>query len=228
MKRLFLYFAVTLGILILETNTVSAQINNRIGVDQSGTLLRVKNTDFDNVVGSPYLLKDWANGNVKFVNANPIQNVALKLDLLENVLVVKGKDEVENLFDTKVIEFTLNDPELGKARLFRAGFINSKNQAIPSYLEVLYDGKTKFLVREVKTIIESKGYNTSTVTKNIDSSLEYYISKANNAVTLVKLNEKSILTVLDKPELAKYVKDSKLNLKDIPDIVKLLQYYDSL
>lgn len=227
MKKLFLCIALTLCIILfLKPSTVNAQINNTIGLDQSGMLLRVKNSAFDNIVGSPYLIKDWTNGNVKFFGADPIQNVALKLDLMENLLVVKGKNDQENLFDTKVSEFTLNDS--GKERLFRAGFTSSKNLAIPGYFEIIYDGKTKLLVRELKSIIESTGYNTSTITKNISSSVEYYISKADNVVNLVKLNEKSILAILDKSELAKYVKDNKLNLKNRDEVVKLLQYYDTL
>lgn len=227
MKRLFIFFAIALGTFcFLKTNTVSAQITNRISLDQGGTLLRVKNTALENVVGSPYLLQNWTKGNVKFADANPINNVELKLDLLENVLVTRGKNDLENVFSSKVVEFTLDDS--GKQRLFRTGFVKSNNQAIPSYLEVLYDGKTKLLVREVKTVIESTGYNITIVTKNINSSLEYYISKANGPVNLIKLNDKSILTVLDKPELAKYIKDNKLNLKEIGDVLRLLQYYDTL
>lgn len=227
MKKLFLCISITLGfILILKPNVVNAQVSSAIGLDQSGMLLRVKNSAFDNVVGSPYLIKDWTNGSVKFFSADPIQNVSLKLDLMENLLVVKGKNDQENLFDTKVSEFTLNDS--GKERLFRAGFTSSKNIAINAYFEVLYDGKTKFLFRELKSIIESTGYNTSTITKNISSAMEYYISKADNVVNVVKVNEKSILAILNKPELAIYVKDNKLNLKSTADIVKLLQYYDTL
>jgi hypothetical protein len=217
MKRLFIFFAIALGTFcFLKTNTVSAQITNKISLDQGGTLLRVKNTALENVVGSPYLLQNWTKGNVKFADANPINNV----------LVTRGKNDLENVFSSKVVEFTLDDS--GKQRLFRTGFVKSNNQAIPSYLEVLYDGKTKLLVREVKTVIESTGYNITIVTKNINSSLEYYISKANGPVNLIKLNDKSILTVLDKPELAKYIKDNKLNLKEIGDVLRLLQYYDTL
>ncbi len=226
MKYPFLCIVTLIAVLlIVSTGKINAQVTNRVAVDASGSLLRVKNTGNENVEGSPYLLKNWVNGSVKFADAMPAKNVSLKLDLLENLLVVKGKDETENLFSAKVIEFTLNED--GNERLFKGGFIDSKGDPIPCYLEVLYDGKTKFLVREIKTIIESKGYNTATITKKIDDTKEYYISKGNNTAYLVRLTEKSIIPLLEKPELTNFIKENKLSLKNKLDVVKLLQYYDS-
>lgn len=219
-------YIVVLILMSVTTQSAFSQLTNKVTVDRGGSTLRVKSGTDQNVIGSPYLLDTWSKGNVKFVNSKPTENVELKLDLLENVLVLKGADGSENVFSDKISEFTLNI--LGKDRLFKSGYLDSKNNLIPSFFEVLYNGKTKFLCKEGKMIIESKGYNTNTVTKKIENTTEYYISKANNSVSLVKLNEKSILTYLANSELVKYVKDNQLNLKLKEDIIKLLQYHDSL
>ena len=209
------YFIVLIVIISsLTAKTSVAQLTNKVAVDRAGTNLRVKSSADQSIIGSPYLVDVWAKGNVKFVNSKPAENVDLKLDLLENV------------FNEKISEFTLNI--IGKERLFRSGFLDSKNNLISAFFEVLYNGKTKFLSKEGKMVIESKGYNTNTITKKIENTTEYYISKANNSVSLVKLNEKVILTYLGIPDLAKYVKDNELNLKTREDIIMLLQYYDSL
>lgn len=219
-------YIVVLFVLSLTTQSSFSQLNNKVTVDRGGSTLRVKSGTDASIIGSPYLVDTWSKGNVKFFNSKPFDNVDLKLDLLENILVLKGADGSENVFTEKISEFTLN--VLGKDRMFKSGFIDSKNQLISGFLEVLYNGKTKFLSREGKMVIESKGYNTNTVTKKIENTTEYYISKANNSVNLVKLNEKSILAYLGNPDLTKYVKDNQLNLKIKEDIIKLLQYYDSL
>jgi hypothetical protein len=220
------FTGILLILLAIMADNSFAQLTNRVAVDRSGSTLRVKSSTDQNLIGSPYLVDSWSKGNVKFVNAKPADNVDLKLDLLENVLVLKGADGSENTFTEKISEFTLNI--LGKDRLFKSGFLDSKNQLITAYFEVLYNGKTKFLSKEGKMVIESKGYNTSTITKKIENTTEYYISKSNNSVSLVKLNEKAILTYLAIPDLGKYVKDNQLNLKTRDDIIKLLQYHDSL
>jgi len=220
------FTGILLILLAIMADNSFAQLTNRVAVDRSGSTLRVKSSTDQNLIGSPYLVDSWSKGNVKFVNAKPADNVDLKLDLLENVLVLKGADGSENTFTEKISEFTLNI--LGKDRLFKSGFLDSKNQLITAYFEVLYNGKTKFLSKEGKMVIESKGYNTSTITKKIENTTEYYISKGNNSVSLVKLNEKAILTYLAIPDLVKYVKDNQLNLKIRADVIKLLQYHDSL
>lgn len=217
---------VVLFVLSLTTQSAFSQLNNKVAVDRGGSTLRVKSGTDQNVIGSPYLDDNWARGSVKFVNAKPAENVELKLDLLENILVLKGADGSENVFSEKISEFTLNI--LGKERLFKSGFLDSKNNPIPSFFEVLYHGKTKFLSKEGKAVIESKAYNTNIITKKIEETTEYYISKANNGVVLIRLNEKFILTYLANPSLVKYVKDNQLNLKSKEDVIKLLQYYDSL
>ena len=221
------YFIVLIVIISsLTAKTSVAQLTNKVAIDRAGTNLRVKSSADQSIIGSPYLVDVWAKGNVKFVNSKPAENVDLKLDLLENVLVLKGGDGSENVFNEKISEFTLNI--IGKERLFRSGFLDSKNNLISAFFEVLYNGKTKFLSKEGKMVIESKGYNTNTITKKIENTTEYYISKANNSVSLVKLNEKVILTYLGIPDLAKYVKDNELNLKTRDDIIKLLQYCEPL
>lgn len=212
--------------LSLTAQSAFSQLNNKVTVDRGGSTLRVKSGTDANIIGSPYLVDNWSKGNVKFFNSKPVENVDLKLDLIENVLVLKGADGTENVFTEKISEFTLNI--LGKDRMFKSGFIDSKNQLIPSFLEVLYNGKTKLLSKEGKMVIESKGYNTNTVTKKIENTTEYYISKPNNSISGVKLNEKSILSYFANPSLVKYVKDNQLNLKSKDDIIKLLQYFDTL
>jgi hypothetical protein len=68
-------------------------------------------------------------------------------------------------------------------------------------------------------VIESKGYNTSTITSTIEITSEYYISKSNYSVNLVKHNVKAILTYLGTPDLCNYVKNNQLNLKKRDDII---------
>jgi len=208
------------------TDVVQAQQNNKISQNAGGSLLRVKKSNGDDVIGSPYLLEEWVKGNVKFKDNTSARNGDFKYDVIEDLLVVKSESGEENIFSDPIDEFTLTVK--GNSKLFKNGFSGENGVNGKSYFEVIYNGKTKLLKRYSKTIIESKGYNTSTITKKYEESSLYYIAKADNKLIPIKKNEKSILDALQKPELSKYVKDNKLNLKSDEDIEKLLAYYDTL
>jgi hypothetical protein len=226
MKAKYIY--ITLIILLLSINGTNsfAQLSNRVVANANGDILRIKKEDPGDVTGSPYLYDDWVKGNVVFADNTATRNVELRYDVLDNVLVTKSKTGEENIFSDPVSEFTLNI--LNKERLFKNGFTGGNGINNKTFFEVVYNGKTKILKREVKTILESKGYNTGTISRKIENSSIYYIAREDKSTEVIKNNEKSILTALGKPELATYVKDNKLNLKNDADIVKLLTHYDTL
>lgn len=203
-----------------------AQITNSVYARADRMVIRTRTAAESDVLGSPYLVDDWAKGNVKFKDNSFARNGDLRYDVLEDVLVVKGTDGNENVFDAPVDEFTLNI--LGKERLFKTGFTGDKGITEKTYFEVIYNGKHKFLKRTTKTLIESRAYNSASVTKKLEDAIIYYIAGPDNKVRVVKRNEKAILDVLKNPQLNKYVKENKLNLKEDVDIIKLFTYYDTL
>lgn len=179
------------------------------------------------LVGEPYLYKDFKKAMVKFGGgASSPGYYEIKYDQLEEAIVVKGKGIDEELaFSDPVVEFKFDE----SGRLFRNGFSPVDKATEKSYYEVLYDGKTKYLKRSTKVIIEAKEYNSATVTKKIEDDSALYIAKEDKKPLSVKANEKSVLKVLGKEaELSKYIKDNKLNLKNDGDMGKLLAYYDTL
>lgn len=213
-----------LSFFIFSSNNLLAQVYGNVNMGADRSIIRAKSTA-DDVVGNPYLLETWVTGDVKFVDGNTANGVALKYDVLEGVLVVKGPNGEENTFKDPVKEFTLK--EGGKSRIFRNGF-NIATLEGKKFAEVIYDGKSKFLKVEAKMIIESKGYNTGTITKKIEDTKSYFLIKQDGTPILVKNNEKSMLAILNRPELSKYIKDNNISFKSEDDIAKLLTYYDSL
>ena len=80
------------------------------------------------------------------------------------------------------------------------------------------------------TIIESKSYNSPTVTKKIETEIHYFVQLPSTGKDLisVKRDNKALLAALNKPELESYVKTNKLNIKKDEDLLKLLNYYSTL
>lgn len=222
-----LVFSVVLAALsaFLTEGKAQAQQSTKVAQNYGGSIVRVRKTSADEVTGSPYLLEEWTKGNVKFKDNTTARNGDLKYDVSEDLLVVKGANGEENLFSDPIDEFTLSIG--GKVRLFKTGFKGEKGINEKSYFEVVYNGKIKLLKRYSKTVIESRTYNSATVTKKFEESSVYYIAKSNSDLIPIKKNEKSIIDALQKPDLTKYIKDNKLNLKSEDDIARLLEYYDT-
>ncbi|MCZ4224018.1 hypothetical protein [Pedobacter rhodius] len=206
---------------MLFSCVVQAQIKT---VSTYKNLITVKESRGD-LEGSPYLFPQWEMATIKFSpGINPITD-NIKYDLLEDMLVTKGENDEEYEFKDMPAEFVLSNTK----EVYRNGFMPVDGMTVKTFYNVIYDGKIKFLKKLSKTIIESKGYNTGTVTKKVAEVINYYLVKADNKPVKVKNNEKAFIAVLGRgDELTKYIKENKIDLKSNEGIIKLLTYYDTL
>jgi len=187
-------------------------------------LITVKESRGD-LEGSPYLFPQWETAIIKFSpGINPLTE-SIKYDLLDDILVSKGENDQEYTFKDMPTEFILSNTK----EVYRNGFMPVDGMTVKTFYNVIYDGKVKFLKKLSKTVIESKGYNTATVTKKVTEATNYYLVLSDNTPVKVKNSEKNFITVLGKgDELSKFIKDNKLDLKTNSGIVSLLTYYDTL
>jgi len=175
--------------------------------------------------GSPYLFPQWEIATVKFSPGINSLTENIKYDLLEDILVAKGENDQEYSFKDMPAEFILSNTK----EIYRNGFEPVDGMTVKTFYNVIYDGKVKFLKKVTKTVIESKGYNTATVTKKVAETTNYYLVLGNNTTVKVKNNEKGFISILGKgDELSKYIKENKIDLKTNEGAVKLLTYYDTL
>lgn len=214
--KLFRYLFASAMMVVCVTG-VKAQVYSEIAVGSGGSLIRAKTANGD-VVGSPFLLKDWVGGKVMFEGAEPNVSEKINFDVMEGVLVMK-KGNQEYLFKEPVTEFILNAPD--GERLFR--------KIGGSFYEVLYDGRTKLVQKHVKTIMESTAYGSATVTKKIESETAFYLVVSGQLTEKIK-NENGLVTALSNKstELKAYIKANKFSFKRNDDVINLLKYYDSL
>ncbi|WP_231427023.1 hypothetical protein [Pedobacter sp. Leaf250] len=219
MKKLLFFFIATLTHL-----TADAQVYGNVNMGGDRQIIRAKRTDSD-FEGSPYLFSDWQKAVVQFgTGIEPASN-EVKYDLLADLLVLKGKDGEEYEFKDQPKEFLVTSTK----ELYKNGFSPIDKFTDKTFYQVIYDGKVKFLKKVTKTVIDSKGYNTATVTRKIADDTNYYLVKADNKIVKVKYNEKSIVSALGRnDELSKYIKENKIEVKSIDGIIKVLSYYDTL
>lgn len=184
----------------------------------------IKKYRYENITGSPYLHEDWQEGRVILGNGNVYENVPLRYNLIEDLLLFRTREGQELGFVQPVQEFQFN----GSTVVYRSGFAPADNHTAASFYEVVTDGEVKLLKKTHKAVREEKAYGTATINKNILAYTNYYIVLDNR---LVKVKSgKNLLQALPDhtAELEKYVKEHKLKLKDEAEMARLVAYYNTL
>lgn len=225
MKLKFLTVAFGISFFLMNIDAF-AQVYRGVNAGAGSTIVRAKSTD-SNIEGSFYLFDDWKPGKVEFSDGSEPQTKDIKFDVVDNLLVVKGDKDTESTFVSPVSKFFVQ--ENGKWLEFRKGFTGKDlNEGI--FIQVIHSSpKSSFFKKESKTVIESKGYNTATVTKKIETTSTYYLQQGSDKqLTLAKRDNKSLISLLNKPEIDTFLKANKLNLKRDEDLIKLFTFYDTL
>ncbi|WP_443937139.1 hypothetical protein [Pedobacter sp. MW01-1-1] len=219
MRRILVLFVCLVGFF-----SADAQIYRNVDMGGDHLSIRAKKTD-DSFEGSAYLFDDWRKAIVQFGAGTEPAAADIKYDLLEDVLVLKGKDEEEYQFSTPPTQFLITSTK----ELFKNGFAPIDKFTEKTFYKVIYDGKVKYLKKTSKQLIESKGYNSASVTKKVAEDTNYYLVTEDNKPKKVKNTEKALLAVLGKEDqLTKFIEANKLNVKSTDDLIKLFTYYDTL
>lgn len=200
-----------------------------------GNGMPIKEFDYTNVVGSPYLFDEWHTGSVALNNGKLFDSLLLKYNVKDDDVYFKNADDSPMAFKDGVRSFTLIDDNK-KSHIFRNGYANAPGITDRSYLEIIAAGKVQFLKKESKSIVDTKEYGSGVTERRFMQSAKYYLyidpedKTGKGKMILVKKDQKSILNALkDKEEeLIDYIQKNALNLKNEEDIVKTINYYNTL
>ncbi|WP_231458504.1 hypothetical protein [Pedobacter sp. Leaf132] len=182
--------------------------------DQTGKPLT--DAKYENVTGSPYLVEEWTNAEVKLADNNMIKPAEVRYDMVSDKLLFRQENKVYEFFP-KVAAFTLFTKSGKRTFLLKNG-INNDN----GYYELLNNGKITLLKKVKKVVLEAKGYNSANVEKLIDESKKYYILNDGKEKE-VKLNKNSLVSVLPnyKAQIDLY-KGKLSNEKDFLELITSL------
>ena len=221
----------------MPSNAPGITSRGGISLNQSGlrgTGLKYNDGSFVNekdadVRGSPFFDDDWMNGSVLLVTKEKIDSVLLKYNLYSDQLQVKVDEKVYG-FSIDVLEFLLPDPLTADVFLFRSGFIAVPGMSEKSFYRVLYDGKTKLLLK-YKKLIGSEMTSTPGVKARVfEDQKSYFILTASGKMEKIRKKNREILDLLEgkKEELKKMINSKKMRMDNDEEIINLLEYYDSL
>jgi hypothetical protein len=211
-------------------NFTLQNFSNSKGIMTGNGLWIKKNINNNNIKGSPYLFDSWYSANALVYTKD---NVAYKFrELNYNVQL----ERFESKFSEDSI-FVFNPKNIGKViingKTFKR-YLDSEFQR-NSYFEELVVTNSFVLLRKYEIGIKEGMYNPLTQQKTTDDEMivkeKYFYTTDNENLKLTQLKRSFILKSIesDKRDLLKqYAKDNDLSFKDINDLKKIFNYYNTL
>ncbi|MBN2613231.1 MAG: hypothetical protein JXB00_16880 [Bacteroidales bacterium] len=236
MKRPLLFFLIQLltGYLFSQADPVKVITENDMRDFTSGTPAVVTNMDalYEGVHGTPYLSEEWLTGDILFTDNKQINGVKLKYNVY--------KDELEYLNSTSGKSFVVQREQIKGFRIqedlnrrYFEGYQLKAGKNNVSFVEVVYSGSIKLLVKHKKTFIPAdyKGaYSSGVKYDEYKDDKEYYAVLQNGEICKIKLNRKQVLEMLSskKDEIEKYISEKQPDLSNLDEVLKILTYFDNL
>lgn len=215
--------------------SLAQQLSNDV-VDVNSTFQMRTNMDprsleqkYSGVDGKPYLTDDFVKGNVATKDGVILKNVLLRFDQVEQNLLMKEEGNKILAFKDALLGFSIELAEGTKPLTFETGFASGSGTSEKTIFETFNKGNARLLRTVKKSIDQSRGYGGA-IAKSVTQITKYYISIGKkNSPTELKLEEKSILKVLgaDNDVNMSYIKENKLNLKKLEDVIAFLDFYNS-
>ncbi len=191
--------------------------------DVKGEIIRtIKYADLE---GSPFYSASWIKGNVEFADGKVLNDINLKYDQVKDALLFKGKDGEELYFIDAVKKFSLNE------MVFRNGFLPYKRFTKQSFYEIVSNGEISLLKKNVKSISEYRAYNSANVSQRINENRNIFIGRENKIIASQNDDIKTIANAIDFNKssfIIDFSNKNKLNLKKEEDLIRLVNYYNSL
>lgn len=187
------------------------------------------NVKFARVVqGSPFFIDRWNKGYISTREGKKLRDLSIRLNLADQQLHYL-KDGVEYVTDQPLSEVLIDDQQTGQLFVFRSGFPPVHHTSNKTYFQALAEGEVVLLKHLRKIITESTPFGSATTQQIIRDSETYYIWKK-GAMIKVKKEKDSLLSALKdkKEQLETFISQSRINFKSEEDLVKVVNYYNSI
>jgi len=219
MKKIIYLFLFATGIIQGQT------IGNGDGITtdtQAGIVIREVPID-----GSAYMNDIYKKGTT-LINDISKTEALMRYDAYNDAVEILDENgTARKLLRRKNIKAVFDD------KTYEVVEYQSGGKAKLGYFNPLNDGQTQLLYKPKKIFLQAEkpdnGYDTYTPPHYKDIST-YYIKKGEYPAVEVKLSKRNILKVLEDKTvlLKKFIDKYDLNLKDEDDVIRLLDYYDTL
>tara|TARA_R110002073_G_scaffold336208_1_gene530873 strand:- start:16367 stop:17068 length:702 start_codon:yes stop_codon:yes gene_type:complete len=224
-----LFFTVLVCGQTLQLSNTSSDYQEIVGLSTIDVQSMAKKNALNKVEGSPYLYESWANESKLFFNGKVYNFTFFNYNMYADRFEAKiAADSV----------FVINANNVEKVEINNLHFKRFYDSELrrDSYFEELIDFKGYKLLKKHTVKIRKGTVNSLTKVKmNPDSLVPevwfYSFHKATKNLNKIKLKKKSILSLIDERnqnEVSKYVKNNRQSYSNTEDVLKILQFYNTL
>ena len=178
-------------------------------------------------VGSQYLNEIYQEGTA-IIDSSKEENRLMRYNAYTDEMEFLSKEQKPlRLLKRENIEVILN------GKKYQVLYYNFKNKIAKGYFNPLNEGEVVLYLQPKKRLSMAEapdnGYDDLASAK-YEIKFEYYLKKGDKPITKIEINRKAILNQLgDRKEAIKsYIKENKLRLSKLEDVIEVLNYYNGV
>lgn len=190
--------------------------------------------------GHDFVYNEWNRGMLVLNDSVFSKQDYLKYDALNDRVLIKSSNnsnEIMNITDRTLTGFSILDVTKNlKHDFVKLNGAHFKDNAASGFYEIIFNlSNTNYFIKKNKKIIFDPNRSKGTMAINnlpleYKDNNSYYIKNSEGLYANVRLNKKSIKSVLTKNILKvnEFIKINKIKFKSEQDVMKLVNYYYSI
>lgn len=187
---------------------------------------------YGDVSGSAYLFPDFKYATIVLTDGRQYSNVKARINLVEHeVNFIASNGEEGYIGKGMVTAITINDTTKQgiKKYTFQSGYPTTDNQTVIHFYQVLASGKAKLLKSINKNIEERLNELSGEKSKEFAVRENMYL-QIGGGLKRIKKDAGFFLGLMadQKDAMNLYINSNKVNFKAEEQLVKLVEYYNSL
>ena len=186
------------------------------------------------LTGSPFINEDWVSAKLTLSRGKEIGPLPIKLNIESNELYFidsAGKELIVTDGLVKKIDCIDYYTKDSTRYIFKSGYPSVDGQNENFFYQVFTEGRIELLARKFKYIRVEKNELTGDISKSfVDGTVTLYVY-AFGMMQPFKANKSFVASLWDENkqvEMDKFISTNKISFKNISDLVKLFNYYDTL
>lgn len=186
----------------------------------------------------------WHLGELTLKDGNQLEGT-IKYDLQADVIQLRTDERIRTFAASQIEQFRIFQEDIGQYRTFYSiSFMNDNGYKRPKLFELVFEGNTSLLAREFISITTRTARNPyfngtnrffdpyggvrSNRVRFLDHNL--YLVNSKGQISLLTTNRKDVIYSFEEKhsELKKFIKQQRLKMDKIEDVISLVQHYNQL
>ncbi len=224
MKIIFFSFLMFLLLINVGLSQVPGTAQATNGTVANLTFYNMPANTYNVLSGSPYTSPEFIFGEILPWKGPWQKGYLLRYNTYNQKLEIFENNKIKTPTPELVQAFKIGDD------IYKTGFKNVDKNTTSTYYQVIYERKVK-LLRFVSTILEEVKAADDVKLGSQFTTYNFYYLVENENFTKFLLGKKSFLKIFGPQYVTKieeFIKANKLALKEQPDYIEVLKYYETL